>query len=105
MSYMDSRDPDFEPRGEMDADEAYDRWRDERCEDCNGTGRDSGALNEPEPCPTCDGTGIEPLRPVKSTAGESAILSVCAPFAWACTRVSYDALLNPMGAAIREAKS
>jgi len=39
------------------------------------------------------------------TARESAILSIVQPFAWACTRVSYDALLNPIGAAIREAKS
>ncbi len=104
MSYIDSRDPDFEPRGEMDADEEYDRWRDERCEDCNGTGRDPGSLREPESCPTCDGSGIEPARrPITRTPRESAILSIAAPFAWACTRTS--ALLNPLGAAIEESKS
>lgn len=28
------------------------------CEDCNGTGIDSGSLNEPEPCKVCKGSKL-----------------------------------------------
>lgn len=37
------------------------------------------------------------------TERESAILSLCQPFAWACTRTAD--LFNPLAAAIRESKS
>jgi hypothetical protein len=48
-----------------------------------------------------DGEELLAISREANKARESAILSIVEPFAWACTRVSYGALLNPLGAAIR----
>ncbi len=43
-------------------------WELVACEDCGGTGADSGALYEPEPCPACQGSGKEQIQTSPSSS-------------------------------------